>query len=320
MLVHFMKGRLPWQSLIAKNLHKKYKMILEKKQATSIAQLCQGCPAPFAEFLSYTRSLKFDDNPNIQYLRQLFRDLYEQQGYPLSTIQDADWDWIERQSTAPSRGPVSARERESAGGSEAADGRGPEVSNSYSAAMRGSGYHTGAADSNGAHGGPTTTAAGGVSSAGPMPSSPVHSGGHTAAGGSAAAGMAAGMPTRRDGATAANLLFVNENKAGGAMAPSAANSGKAPSSAAPDMYPSAQRAEPGRAWSNPATYSVRRNALLFAPSASIKSLSLPPHSLPCSPPAGCAAPCSPSSERARVAQLTQDCDLGTRWPLTRGGS
>ena len=317
MLVHFMKGRLPWQSLRAKNLHKKYKMILEKKQATSIAQLCQGCPAQFAEFLSYTRSLKFDANPNIQYLRQLFRDLYEQQGYPLSTIQDADWDWIERRSAAPPRGPVSARERESAGGLEAADGRGPEVSNSYSAAMRGSGYHTGAADSNGAHGGPTTTAAGGVSSAGPMPSSPVHSGGHTAAGGSAAAGMAAGMPTRRDGATAARSLFIKDNKAGGAMAPSAASSGKTPSLAAVDMYPSAQRAEPGGAWSNPATYSVRQNV---SPSTSIASLSLPPHSLPWSPPAECAAPCASTSERARVAQLTQDCDLGTRRPLTRGGS
>ena len=316
MLVHFMKGRLPWQSLRAKNLHKKYKMILEKKQATSIAQLCQGCPAQFAEFLSYTRSLKFDDNPNIQYLRQLFRDLYEQQGYPLSTIQDADWDWIERQSTAPPCGPVSARERGSAGGSETADGHEPEVSNSYCAVMRGSG-HTGAADSNGAHGGPTTTAAAGVSSAGPMPSSPVHSGEHAAAGGSATVGMAAGMPTRRDGATAARSLFIKDNKAGGAMAPSAASSGKTPSLAAVDMYPSAQRAEPGGAWSNPATYSVRQNV---SPSTSIASLSLPPHSLPWSPPAECAAPCASTSERARVAQLTQDCDLGTRRPLTRGGS
>ena len=57
-LVYFMKGRLPWQGLKAKNAPKKYKMILEKKQATSIAQLCQGCPAQFAEYLSYCRSLK----------------------------------------------------------------------------------------------------------------------------------------------------------------------------------------------------------------------------------------------------------------------
>ena len=37
--------------LKAKNAQKKYRLILEKKQQVSIAQLCQGCPSQFAEFL-----------------------------------------------------------------------------------------------------------------------------------------------------------------------------------------------------------------------------------------------------------------------------
>ena len=79
-LVYFLKGTLPWQGLKAKNAQKKYRLIMEKKQQVSIAQLCQGCPSQFAEFLAYTRSLKFDAKPDIPYLRKLFRDLYHAQG------------------------------------------------------------------------------------------------------------------------------------------------------------------------------------------------------------------------------------------------
>jgi len=50
-LVYFLKGSLPWQGLKAKNAQKKYRLILEKKQQISIAQLCQGCPSQFAEYL-----------------------------------------------------------------------------------------------------------------------------------------------------------------------------------------------------------------------------------------------------------------------------
>lgn len=78
-LIYFLKGTLPWQGLKAKNAQKKYRLILEKKQQVSIAQLCQGCPSQFAEFLAYTRSLKFDAKPDIPYLRKLFRDLYHAQ-------------------------------------------------------------------------------------------------------------------------------------------------------------------------------------------------------------------------------------------------
>ena len=52
-LIYFMKGTLPWQGLKARNAQRKYRMILEKKQQISIAQLCQGLPLPFAEFLVF---------------------------------------------------------------------------------------------------------------------------------------------------------------------------------------------------------------------------------------------------------------------------
>lgn len=90
-LVYFLKGSLPWQGLKAKNAQKKYRLILEKKQQVSIAQLCAGCPSQFGEFLAYTRALKFDTKPDIPFLRKMFRDLYHAQGCA-STGKLWDWD------------------------------------------------------------------------------------------------------------------------------------------------------------------------------------------------------------------------------------
>mmetsp|Transcript_24705 Transcript_24705/g.36415 ORF Transcript_24705/g.36415 Transcript_24705/m.36415 type:complete len:537 (+) Transcript_24705:96-1706(+) len=89
-LVYFLKGSLPWQGLKAKSAHKKYQLILEKKQQVSIAQLCVGCPSQFGEFLAYTRALKFDTKPDIPFLRKMFRDLYHSQGCANS---GKVWDW-----------------------------------------------------------------------------------------------------------------------------------------------------------------------------------------------------------------------------------
>lgn len=89
-LVYFLKGSLPWQGLKAKNAQKKYRLILEKKQQVSIAQLCAGCPSQFGEFLAYARALKFDTKPDIPFLRKMFRDLYHAQGCANS---GKLWDW-----------------------------------------------------------------------------------------------------------------------------------------------------------------------------------------------------------------------------------
>jgi len=115
-LIYFLKGTLPWQGLKAKNAQKKYRLILEKKQQVSIAQLCQGCPSQFAEFLAYTRSLKFDAKPDIPYLRKLFRDLYHAQGCG-SIPKLWDWDGMEGNDYLSASG--------SAGGVGGSNGQGP---------------------------------------------------------------------------------------------------------------------------------------------------------------------------------------------------
>mmetsp|Transcript_18141 Transcript_18141/g.55563 ORF Transcript_18141/g.55563 Transcript_18141/m.55563 type:complete len:668 (-) Transcript_18141:1805-3808(-) len=106
-LVYFLRGRLPWQGLKAKSAHRKYKLILEKKQEISIAALCAGCPPEFAEYLSYCRCLGFEKDPDMPYLRGLFRHLYKAQGYDVNDLHASDWDWSPKTASASAKNPSS---------------------------------------------------------------------------------------------------------------------------------------------------------------------------------------------------------------------
>jgi len=87
--VYFLKGSLPWQGLRAANKKEKYDRISEKKICTPIEVLCRGLPTEFATYLNYCRSLRFDDKPDYFYLRRLFRELFQRQGYEYDLV----WDW-----------------------------------------------------------------------------------------------------------------------------------------------------------------------------------------------------------------------------------
>ncbi|OII78381.1 protein kinase domain-containing protein [Cryptosporidium andersoni] len=62
---------------------------MEKKMGTSVEMLCKGYPPEFATYLHYCRVLRFEDRPDYNYLRKLFRDLFQREGY----IDDGNFDW-----------------------------------------------------------------------------------------------------------------------------------------------------------------------------------------------------------------------------------
>ena len=56
-LVYFLLGSLPWQGLklppgAANNASGKHRLILQKKQATPLEELCASCPPQFQEYLT----------------------------------------------------------------------------------------------------------------------------------------------------------------------------------------------------------------------------------------------------------------------------
>ena len=51
---------------------------MEKKLATTISSLCKDVPEVFQTFLTYVRSLKFDEKPDYPYIRWIFQELHDQ--------------------------------------------------------------------------------------------------------------------------------------------------------------------------------------------------------------------------------------------------
>jgi casein kinase 1 len=86
--MYFLRGSLPWQGLKAQTKKQKYDRISEKKMATQVEALCKGFPSEFAVYLNYVRSLRFEDKPDYQYLRKLFRDLFVREGYQMDYVFD----------------------------------------------------------------------------------------------------------------------------------------------------------------------------------------------------------------------------------------
>jgi len=86
--MYFLRGSLPWQGLKAQTKKQKYDRISERKMATPVETLCKGFPSEFAVYLNYVRSLRFEDKPDYQYLRKLFRDLFVREGYQMDYVFD----------------------------------------------------------------------------------------------------------------------------------------------------------------------------------------------------------------------------------------
>ena len=89
-LMYFLRGSLPWQGLKVDRKEDRYKKIYEKKKATTPEELCSGFPPELAEYVRYTRNLKFEQNPDYNYLKGLFRKIMEDKGYDPNDIR---FDW-----------------------------------------------------------------------------------------------------------------------------------------------------------------------------------------------------------------------------------
>ncbi|XP_030382394.1 casein kinase I-like [Scaptodrosophila lebanonensis] len=87
-MMYFNRGILPWQGMKATNKKQKYEKISERKMSTPIEVLCKGYPAEFSMYLSYCRSLRFEEQPDYMYLRQLFRILFRTLNHQYDYIYD----------------------------------------------------------------------------------------------------------------------------------------------------------------------------------------------------------------------------------------
>ena len=63
-LIYFLKGKLPWQDIKAKQKEERHKIIFQIKSNISIDSLCKDIPVEFANLLKYVKSLQFEEKPS----------------------------------------------------------------------------------------------------------------------------------------------------------------------------------------------------------------------------------------------------------------
>jgi len=104
--MYFLRGGLPWQGLRAATNKQKYEKIGEKKQSTSISELCEGFPGTsltypmccrlswfseeFSIYMNYVRKLGFEEAPDYDFLRELFTKVLK----TLGEQEDGCYDWM----------------------------------------------------------------------------------------------------------------------------------------------------------------------------------------------------------------------------------
>lgn len=93
-LMYFLRGALPWQGLPVKNKEDRYVKIMEKKRDTTAQELCFGFPKEFEAYVTYTRNLAYEQDPDYQYLKELFMIVLSNQNETLDYIYD--WTSSER--------------------------------------------------------------------------------------------------------------------------------------------------------------------------------------------------------------------------------
>jgi len=100
-LLYAARGNLPWQTIRDEDRREKWTKVFEMKRNTRIEDLCENLPAVFITFMEKVRELKFEERPNYDELRELFRDEYDKQNFTRST--KYDWETAVRSQMRDSR-------------------------------------------------------------------------------------------------------------------------------------------------------------------------------------------------------------------------
>ena len=74
MLVYFLKQRLPWQGVTGAKKMERYLKIYKLKKNTTPEELCGDIPE-MVEYLTYAKKLEFEQEPNYNYLRKIFKKM-----------------------------------------------------------------------------------------------------------------------------------------------------------------------------------------------------------------------------------------------------
>ena len=91
-IIFFMKGELPWEHLNLKYNEKDlYLKTYAMKKYMPVERLCKGLPPEMQDYFKYVRNLKFQEKPNYDYLKNLFKTILKNNG--IENYEDLNLSW-----------------------------------------------------------------------------------------------------------------------------------------------------------------------------------------------------------------------------------
>ena len=100
MLIYLIKKTLPWISIENSNINKieKYRKVRDLKMSTLPEELCSGLPKEFSDYIKYCRNLSFEQEPNYNYLRNLFLEVIKKNEkiVDIRYIKPLQFSWLSR--------------------------------------------------------------------------------------------------------------------------------------------------------------------------------------------------------------------------------
>ena len=91
-IIYLTKGTLPWAGIKGNNKDDLYNKILNCKIKTTTENLCQGLPKQFEEYVKYVKNMTYEQDPDYNYLKNLFLNVLLKNGKKM----DFKYDWDDR--------------------------------------------------------------------------------------------------------------------------------------------------------------------------------------------------------------------------------
>lgn len=89
LMLFFLRGSLPWQGMKFTGKENCYKKICQRKLTTSTEALCYRLPSEFKDYINYVKGLRFEEEPDYEYLRGLLKSVLSRN----NLIFDNEFDW-----------------------------------------------------------------------------------------------------------------------------------------------------------------------------------------------------------------------------------
>jgi hypothetical protein len=103
-----MRGKLPWQGVTGTKKMERYLKIYKMKKNVTPEDLCKSLPPQMIQFMKYVKKLEFEQDPDYNYLRNIFRSILKQRKINIDTIM---FSWIKQSDLKNLKEPINPATR-----------------------------------------------------------------------------------------------------------------------------------------------------------------------------------------------------------------